>query len=68
MDHMTLGQLRELLAHHKDKPDSFEVRIFLEHGDEYEPTFGELSGVLSSREEDSFIAYLGLSISDTGSL
>lgn len=73
MDHLTLGELRTLLARHTDKPDDVEVRFFIDHnerigGGEFEPTFGLLTATLDSPEEDGTPAYIGLNIRDTQQL
>ena len=73
MEHLTLGELRALLARHVGKSDDIEVRFFIDHsgqfgGGDFEPTFGLLTATLDSSEEDGTPAYIGLNIRDTQTL
>jgi hypothetical protein len=67
-DHITLGELRAWIERHADLSDRTEVRLYLNHGDDYDPSYGVISATLDSPEEDGEPRYLAFDIHDTGAL
>jgi hypothetical protein len=69
INHMTLGELRALIAAHADKPDAMQVRLVMDHGMSQDTTYARRDSeiyVVEADPEDGRPECLALVILDLG--